>query len=94
MARHGRMRISAERTTVDDFDGKLNAAIKSLETVAPDDWHFILNYIDSEASMPPNISNIQHPDAFISRKAAEKEGVAKIFYRLSLLSRRNEKEGK
>jgi hypothetical protein len=83
MRRHGRTATSDRVGKQEDFDSKLDTAIRKLESMMPNEWQTVMEYIDSCAAVPPGISVVTNSDAYIARHTAQLEGIAKIFFRLS-----------
>ena len=86
--RHGRERTAYSLENDPDTEQLLDFAIQEIKTMCPTQWEMIINYIDSCATMPPKICNNMYNDNYIARVAAEKQGAAAIFSRLTHLYRK------
>jgi hypothetical protein len=72
---------NAIKNTGSSFDALLDKALDKARKVIPDDWGIILNYIDSQATIPPNILKLTIDEAAKEAYGAGK--VSKIVYRLT-----------
>jgi hypothetical protein len=94
MVRHGRLRKVNERKKIEDFDSQLNRHIKVVEDNCAESWNFILDYIDSECSVPSRFFNPAHSGDHLAKEAFRVQGKAEIFYRLARLKDQQQEEGK
>jgi hypothetical protein len=69
------------KNTGSSFDALLDRALDKARKVIPDDWGIILNYIDSQATITPNILKLTIDEAAKEAYGAAK--VSKIVYRLT-----------
>lgn len=65
----------------DDFNKKLDECISRIEDVCPDQWAFILHYIERQSLMPELKRG--EDDGTIIKTVMEKQGCNRIFFRLA-----------
>jgi hypothetical protein len=63
------------------FDASLDRAIEKVKTTYPSEWQFILDYIDSQATITPKVLNLTIEEA--AKEAYGIGKVSKIVYRLT-----------
>jgi hypothetical protein len=63
------------------FDALLDRAIEKVKTAHPSEWQFILDYIDSQATITPKVLNLTLEEA--AKEAYGIGKVSKIVYRLT-----------
>lgn len=93
MARHGRLQTFENKKKVIGFGEKLDTAIEKLKSICPEEWQFVLDYIDSEATPPSGIFSHVYGDSHIVREMFKRQGKAEIFYRLARIKQQEEKRG-
>jgi hypothetical protein len=85
MARHGKQ-VRYHRKEDDNlYDVKLNDCITYIENKCPEQWNFILAYVDAESTIPKNRFNKMVTDNQLAREAFYRQGKADVFARLARL---------